>query len=131
MHSNRQPTFGRKLGKRKEGKLERGKTNLSLSCCRRISGLNLRRMCKTRVAPADAYINKKKEAKGKRKTGGCLLISCGLDIGKRPRECIFGADANSKKENDWEYRNCLVARTHAHTTPSVHVSSGRITTTTT
>jgi hypothetical protein len=33
----------------KEEKLERGETNLS-SCRRRISGLNLRRMCKTRVA---------------------------------------------------------------------------------
>jgi hypothetical protein len=72
---------------------------------------------------ADAYINKKKEAKAKKKkkkrnTGGCLLISCGLDIGKKkkiPRGCIFGADANSttheKKENDWEFRNRLVART--------------------
>lgn len=54
---------------------------------------------------------KKKEAKGK--TGGYLLISCGLDIGKRPRECIFGADANSKKgKMIGGYRNCLVARTH-------------------
>ena len=69
---------------------------------------------------ADAYINKKKEAKAKKKKKHRRMFIDFLRIGhwqkeKIPRDCFCGVDANSsthkKKENDWEFRNCLVART--------------------
>lgn len=58
------------------------------------------------------------------------MISCGLDIGKRPRECIFGADANSKKrKNDWGIQK-LLSCTHTHDTIRAFLFlAGRITTT--
>lgn len=118
-----QPTFWPEVGKEKGRKIRaRGNKSLPLSCCcRRISGLNLRRMCKTRVAPADAYINKKRR-RLREKPADVYWFLADWTLVKDPGNVFLAPMPTAKKrKNDWGIQK-LLSCTHTQHHPCISFS---------